>query len=35
MLVTYTDVKLNPVLTDSSLKLTYPKSGVKIEHPQL
>jgi outer membrane lipoprotein-sorting protein len=34
MLVTYTDVKLNIVISDGSLKLTYPK-GVQIEHPQL
>jgi outer membrane lipoprotein-sorting protein len=34
MLVTYTNVKLNVVIPDGSLKLTYPK-GVQIEHPQL
>ena len=34
MLVTYTDIKLNPQLTDGSLKLTYPKDA-KIEHPTL
>jgi outer membrane lipoprotein-sorting protein len=34
MLVTYSDVKLNPAIPDGALKLTYPK-GVRIEHPQL
>lgn len=33
-LVTYTNSKLNPVLTDGSLKLNYPK-GVQIQHPTL
>jgi outer membrane lipoprotein-sorting protein len=32
-LVTYTDVKLNPALTEEALKLKLPK-GVKREHPQ-
>jgi outer membrane lipoprotein-sorting protein len=34
MLVTYGDAKLNTVISDGSLKLTYPK-GVHTEHPQL
>jgi outer membrane lipoprotein-sorting protein len=33
-LVTYSNSKLNPPLTDSSLKLKYP-SGVQIQHPTL
>jgi outer membrane lipoprotein-sorting protein len=33
MLVTYTNAKLNPALTDGALKLVYPK-GVQIQHPQ-
>jgi outer membrane lipoprotein-sorting protein len=32
-LVTYSNVKSNPSLSDNSLKLSYPK-GVKVEHPQ-
>jgi outer membrane lipoprotein-sorting protein len=32
-LVTYSDVRLNPALTDEALKLKLPK-GVKREHPQ-
>jgi outer membrane lipoprotein-sorting protein len=32
-LVTYSDVKLNPALTEEALKLKLPK-GVKREHPQ-
>lgn len=34
MLVTYANTTLNPLLSDGSLKLSYPK-GVHIEHPQL
>jgi outer membrane lipoprotein-sorting protein len=34
MLVTYSNTKLNPSLSDSSLKANYPK-GVQIEHPRL
>jgi outer membrane lipoprotein-sorting protein len=34
MLVTYTDIKLNPALPDSALKLSYPKDA-RIEHPTL
>jgi outer membrane lipoprotein-sorting protein len=34
MLVTYTNVKLNPPLGDGALKLNYPK-GVTVEHPRL
>jgi outer membrane lipoprotein-sorting protein len=34
MLVTYTNVRLNPPLGDSALKLNYPK-GVTVEHPRL
>lgn len=33
MLVTYSDLKVNPDLTDSALKLKLPK-GVKFEYPQ-
>jgi outer membrane lipoprotein-sorting protein len=33
-LVTYSNVKFNPSLSDGALKLKYPK-GVKVEHPQL
>jgi len=33
MLVTYSDVKLNPPMSDGALKLNYPKDS-KIEHPQ-
>ena len=33
-LVTYTNMKLNPPLSDSTLKPNYPK-GVQIEHPRL
>ena len=33
-LVTYTNSKLNPILTEGSLKLSYPK-GVQIQHPTL
>ena len=33
MLVTYSNLKLNPSLSDASLKLSYPK-GVQITHPQ-
>lgn len=33
-LVTYTNMKLNPALSDSSLKLNIPK-GVTVEHPRL
>ncbi len=33
MVVTYSNVKHNPVLTDGALKLNYPK-GVQIQHPQ-
>jgi outer membrane lipoprotein-sorting protein len=33
-LVTYSNVKFSPSLSDSSLKLNLPK-GVKVEHPQL
>ena len=33
-LVTYTNSKLNPTLTEGSLKLNYPK-GVQIQHPTL
>jgi outer membrane lipoprotein-sorting protein len=32
-LITYTDVKLNPEVSDETLKLKLPK-GVKREHPQ-
>jgi len=34
MLVTYTNVRLNPPLGDGALKLNYPK-GVTVEHPRL
>ena len=34
MLVTYTNVKLNPSLSDSSLKPSLPRDA-RIEHPQL
>lgn len=34
MLVTYSDVKLNPPLSDGALKLNYPKD-TRVEHPQL
>jgi outer membrane lipoprotein-sorting protein len=34
MLVDYSNVKLNPALSDNSLKLTLPK-GVQVQHPQL
>jgi outer membrane lipoprotein-sorting protein len=33
-LVTYSNAKLNPPVSDSALKLNLPK-GVKVEHPQL
>lgn len=33
MLVTYSNMKVNPALSDGSLKLNTPK-GVKTEHPQ-
>jgi len=33
MVVTYSNLKHNPALTDSALKLNYPK-GVQIQHPQ-
>jgi outer membrane lipoprotein-sorting protein len=33
-LVVYTAVKLNPAISDNSLKLNLPK-GVQIQHPQL
>jgi len=33
-LVTYSNVKFNPSISDSALKLNLPK-GVKVEHPQL
>jgi outer membrane lipoprotein-sorting protein len=32
--VTYSNMKLNPSLSDSALKLNYPK-GVTVEHPRL
>lgn len=33
-LVTYSNVKLNPSLSDGDMKLNYPK-GVTVEHPRL
>jgi outer membrane lipoprotein-sorting protein len=33
MVVTYSNLKHNPVLADGALKLSYPK-GVQIQHPQ-
>jgi outer membrane lipoprotein-sorting protein len=33
-LATYSNLKINPNLSDGALKLKYP-SGVKVEHPQL
>jgi len=33
-LVTYSDVRFNPPLSDGALKLSYPKE-VKVEHPRL
>ena len=33
-LVTYSNLKLNPPLPESALKLNYPK-GVTVEHPRL
>jgi outer membrane lipoprotein-sorting protein len=34
MLVTYSNAKLNPMLPEGALKLSYPR-GTQIQHPQL